>query len=372
MMTTRAAVLSQTGAKLRVEIVRLDEPGPDELLVRVEAAGVCHSDLHYMSGALRSPLPFVPGHEGVGVVEAVGSKVTSVQPGDRVCLMWRPRCGECTYCLSGRPSLCQLGRIHRSQGGLLDGTSRLHRTDGSRLHHLLGVSCFAEHAVVSERAVVPIPRDVPSDVAAITGCAVITGVGAVLNTVRSCAGQSLAIFGAGGVGLSSVLGAVLCGAHQIIVVDVVRARLDVAAELGATHLIDASTEDTRKRLLEICPDGLDWTIEAIGSPQRLEDAFVSLRPGGTLVAVGLSAVDTTFALPLNALVQQQKHIIGSLYGSSNPLLDIPRILELHRASRLPLDRLMGHTYRLDEINTAFEDLVSGAVGRGVIRMEQAA
>ncbi|WP_170991041.1 alcohol dehydrogenase catalytic domain-containing protein [Herbidospora galbida] len=361
----RAALLERVGAPLVVRDLDLAPPGPEEVLVKVEAAGVCHSDQHYLAGDLKCPLPVVPGHEGAGVIEAVGPGVTRFRPGDRVCLMWRPRCGQCRNCVVGRPALCEAAGIMVGSGGLLDGTTRL-SAEGEKVHHLLGVSCFAEYCVVSERAVVPVPDGVPPEIAAIAGCAVITGVGAVLNAIGECAGDGVVIFGAGGVGLSAVLGAVLAGANPIIVVDVVAERLETAERLGATHVVDASAADVAAALADIRPGGAEWAIEAIGRPDTLETAFEALRPGGTLVAVGLGKVGQTFNVPVNLLVQREKRVIGSLYGSANPLVDLPKIFELYLAGRLPLDLLIGRRYRLDQINEAFADLTGGAVGRGVI------
>jgi Zn-dependent alcohol dehydrogenase len=307
----------------------------------------------------------VPGHEGSGVIEAVGPGVTRFEPGQRVCLMWRPRCGQCRYCLAGRPVLCEAAGILAVSGGLLDGTTRL-QADGAPVHHLLGVSCFAEYCVVSERAVVPVPDGVPREIAAITGCAVVTGVGAVLNAIGRCAGDGIVIFGAGGVGLSSVLGAVLAGANPIIVVDVVAERLAMARRLGATHTVDASSEDVLAGIQDVRPGGVEWAIEAIGRPATLTTAIEVLRPGGTLVVIGLGAVGATFDVPLNVLVQREKRVIGSLYGSANPPIDLPRLFELYLAGRLPLDALIGRRYPLEQINEAFADLANGAVGRGVV------
>ena len=365
-MLTEAAVLREVNAPLTVEEVVLDALGPHDVLVRIEAAGVCHSDYHYMRGELRSLLPVVPGHEGAGVVEEVGSEVQTCRPGDTVCLMWRPRCGNCFYCLTGQPVLCQAGTVQATSGGLLDGVSRLHLADGSRLHHLLGVSCFARHAVVSERSVIPVPPEVPAAIAAIAGCAVITGVGAVLNVIGACAGDGVLIFGAGGVGLSAVMGARLAGAAPIIVVDMVPARLELARGLGATHVIDAGHEDVQEIVTEIAAEGVPWAIDAVGRAGSLGQAFTAVRPGGTVVAVGLGAVDDTFPVPINALVQRQKRVVGSLYGSANPPVDIPRLLEAYLAGRLPLDELVGGRYALADINSAFDALVSGAGGRAII------
>lgn len=362
----RAAVCSTVGAGMVVEQVTLAEPGPTEVVVRIDAAGVCHSDRHYLTGDLVCPLPVVPGHEGAGVVVEAGERVSLVRPGDPVCLMWRPRCGHCRFCLGGRPGLCRSGAIHATSGGLQDGTTRLRRPDGEPVHHLMGVSCFAEYAIVSERAVVPIPGDVPPEVAAITGCAVITGVGAVLHAIGACAGESLAVFGAGGVGLSVVMGAVLAGAYPIVAVDVVAERLAAATRLGATHTIDASSDDVGAALAAIRPDGFDWAVEAIGRPETLRQAFDTLTSGGTLVTIGLARAGQELSLPINPLVQRERRVIGSLYGSANPLLDVPRLLDLYRAGRLPIDQLIGNRYPLTGVNDAFADLAGAAVGRGIV------
>ncbi|WP_028065636.1 zinc-binding dehydrogenase [Solirubrobacter soli] len=363
----RAAVLHETGAPLALEELELEPPRAGELLVRVEAGGVCHSDHHYMTGDLRVPLPVVVGHEGCGVVEAVGPGVESVQPGERVALLWRPRCGRCLHCLAGQPVMCVLGRVQAATGGLPDdGTTRL-RLGGREVHHLMGVSCFAERAVVSEKSVVKVPDAIPSSIAAITGCAVITGVGAVLNVVGQCAGRPLLIVGAGGVGLSAVMGARLAGAEPIIVADLDEAKLERARVLGATAVVHAGREDLVEAVLEAVPGGVDWAIEAVGRAQTLQQAVACVGPGGTVVALGIGRVGATFEVPINELVQQQKRIVGSLYGSANPPLDLPRLWALYTAGRLPLDTLLGAEYPLAAVNEAYDALVSGAVGRAVLR-----
>jgi Zn-dependent alcohol dehydrogenase len=362
----RAAVLHEVGAPLAIEELELEPPRRREVEVRVEAAGVCHSDHHYMTGDLRCPLPVVVGHEGAGVVEAVGAEVEGVRPGDRVALLWRPRCGRCRYCLAGQPVMCELGRVQAVTGGLPDdGTTRL-RLDGGEVHHLMGVSCFAERVVVSEKSVVKVPDAIPFPIAAITGCAVITGVGAVLNVAGDCAGRALMVIGAGGVGLCAVMGARLAGAEPIIAVDVDAAKLELAQQLGATRVILARRDDVVDAVRSEVPDGVDYAIEAVGGAQTLQQAIACLRPGGTAVAVGLSRADATFEVPINELVQRQKRVVGSLYGSANPPLDLPRLWRLYEASRLPLDALLGERYPLQSVNEAYAALVSGAVGRAVL------
>jgi Zn-dependent alcohol dehydrogenase len=358
-------VLHHVGEPVVIEDVELDPPRAGEVRVAIEAAGVCHSDHHYMVGDIPCPLPIVLGHEGAGIVVETGPGVSEVSPGDRVAMLWRPRCGRCDYCLSGRPVLCRGGRLQATTGGLLDGTSRLHLGQ-TQVHHFLGVSCFAEEAVVSETSLVRVPDGVPAQVAAIAGCAVITGVGAVVNVVERAAGATLLIFGAGGVGLSATMGARLIGAAEIIVVDVDDARLDLAARFGATRVVNATREDLADVLLAISPEGVDWAIEAIGNPATLRQAVAALRPGGTLVAVGLTRTDATFEVPVNELVQRQKRIVGSLYGSANPAIDLPKLFSLYLSGRLPLDDLLGTRYPLQDLNLAYAELLSGAVGRGVV------
>jgi Zn-dependent alcohol dehydrogenase len=367
----RAAVLRGAGAGVEVEDVDLDEPHPGEVRVRVEAAGVCHTELHYISGDIPCPLPVVLGHEGVGGVEEVGAGVTDMVAGERVVFTWRPRCGECEYCVTGRPVMCVYGRVQASSGGLMDGTSRLHRGD-EEIHHFLGVSCFAERAVVSRRAVVPIADDIPAAVAAVVGCAVVTGVGAVLNVAArhgSIAGHPLLVVGAGGVGLSAVMGAHLLGAAPLVAVDVSAEKLRLARRLGATDVVDASRlpeEEVAGTVRELTRGGAEVAVEAVGSASTLRQAFEALKPGGRVIAVGLSSAKTEASVPLNQLVQQQKHLVGSLYGSSNPTVDLPRLLELYRTGQLPLGQLVGGTYPLEGLGTAYDGLRGGAVGRAVI------
>ena len=361
----KAAVLHQAGTPLKIEDVTLDRPHSGEVRVRVDAAGVCHSDHHYMTGDITCPLPIVLGHEGAGVVQAVGPDVDRLAPGDTVALMWRPRCGRCVYCLTGQPVLCQAARVQATTGGLLDGTTRL-RLGDQEVHHFLGVSCFAEEVVVSQNAVVPVPDGVPAPVAAIAGCAVITGVGAILNVAGQCTGRTVLILGAGGVGLSSVMGASLVGANPIVVTDVDPEKLELARRLGATHVVDASCDDVPETVRAVNPDGVDWAIEAVGRPQTLQQAVACLRPGGTAVAIGLASASATFELPINDLVQRQKRLVGSLYGSANPPIDLPRLFSLYLSGRLPIDALLGRTYPLAAVNEAYAALTGGAVGRAIV------
>ena len=363
----KAAVLRVVGTPLDIEDLDLANPGPGEIAVRVEAAGVCHSDLHYMAGDLAARLPIVLGHEGAGIVEALGPGAgRQVQVGDRVALLWRPRCGRCRACVAGNPVLCEYGRVFASTNGLMDGTTRLRRGD-EVVHHLMGVSCFAERVVVDESSVLPVPDGIPAEIAAISTCAVITGVGAVLHHAAESTGRPLVVLGAGGVGLSAVLGAAAVGANPIVVVDLDAEKLSLARELGATHTVDATRGDPVPELLEITGGGAPWAVDAVGTPATMASAFATLSPGGTLVAVGLNDAAARFPVPINELVQRQKRVVGALYGSTNPRLDLPRIFALYQAGRLPLDRLLGRRYRLAEVNEAYADLRRGVPGRGVLQ-----
>ena len=363
----RAAVLYAAREPLRLEEVRLAGPGPGELLVRVQAAGVCHSDLHYMTGDLSCRLPAVLGHEGTGIVEETGPGVHGIEPGDAVVFMWRPRCGQCEFCLAGRPALCASIKVATAAGGLLDGTSRLTLGDGRPAHHLMAVSCFAEYCVVARESVVKIPAGTPPRIAALSGCAVITGVGAVLNVMGGAdPGAGVLVIGAGGVGLAVVMGAALTGAYPIIAADLSEERLKVARELGATHTIAAGQADLPDAVHEIRPGGVQWAFEAVGKPETLVAGARSLRPTGTLVAIGLAGAGQTVPLPINELVQRDLRVVGSLYGSANTVVQIPRLLELHEAGRLDLNRIPGPEYRLEEINEAYARLPSQSVGRGLI------
>lgn len=364
-MKAKAMVMYETGKPMVLEELELDQPGPGEVLMRIEATGVCHSDAHYLTGDLIAKTPIVLGHEGAGIVEAVGEGVTAFKPGDKAVLLWRPRCGNCEYCLAGRPALCPLGRSHGQKNELLRGGTRLSK-DGVRYHHLMGDSCFAERAVVSQESLVAIDQDVPSEIAAIVGCAVITGMGTVMNCMPEPAGKSIAIIGAGGVGLAAVIGAQLVGAAQIIVSDVVDSRLEKARELGATHTINSAEEDFAERVKDITGGGAHYVFEAIGKQTTIRAGFGALRSGGTLVVAGLGRTQDDISIPLNHLVQGEKRIVGSLYGSSNIPLQLPEILRLYRSGRIPLDKLLDQSFPLARANEAIKHLRTKTVGRLVL------
>lgn len=362
----KAAILYEPKQPLRVEDVELDGPRDGEVLVRIGAAGVCHSDYHFMNGDLPIGVPCVLGHEGAGVVEEVGRGVTTVKPGDHVVLLFRANCGHCEFCAQGRPALCWMAGQLRNTGHMLDDTSRLHR-GADEIKHFLGVSCFAERTVVPEQGVVPIPEDVSMDVAALVGCAVMTGVGAVMNTARVRPGESVLVIGAGGVGLNCVMGAAVAGAHPIIVSDLVDSKLETAMDFGATHTINAKTFDLVEGVRELTGgEGVDYSFEAIGNTRAMRQAMDSIRRGGTAVAVGIAPYGSETSIDAGSLVYQEKTLRGSYYGSTRPQTDMPRLLELHKAGKLPIDRLITRRYPLSNVNEAYDALLAGEVARSVL------
>jgi NDMA-dependent alcohol dehydrogenase len=362
-----AAVLHATGEPLRVEDVELAPPGPGEVSVRVSASGVCHSDWNTITGDSPNPLPAVLGHEGAGVVEAVGEGVTSVSEGDHVVLSWMPSCGRCFYCRRGRPMLCEEAMPGMLAGTLLGGAIRLSR-DGRPVYHYSFVSTFAERTVVPEASCVRIRKDVPLPIAALVGCAVMTGVGAAVNRARVAAGSAAIVFGAGGVGLSVVQGCRLAGAGTIVAVDPVESKRALALELGATH---AAGPDEALALVRDLTNGrgADYAFVAAGVGDLFGRAFVSARPGGTVVCIGLPAEGVTVSLPGPELVREEKIVTGSLYGSCRPHDDMPLLLDLYTAGRLDLDRLVSRTYPLEAVNQAFADMNAGEVARGVLVLD---
>ena len=361
----KAAVLRAVGSPISVEQIELEPPRPGEVRVRIKAAGVCHSDYHFVTGDLTTPLPAVLGHEGAGVVAEVGEGVTSVAPGDPVLFLWRTSCGRCALCQTGRPALCASGLRAWSNGLLSDGSSRLSR-GGERIHHVMGVSCFAEEAVTSERSVLKIPATVPLEIAALIGCAVMTGVGAVVNTAAVRAGSSVLVIGAGGVGQCVVMAARLAGASTIVVADVSETKLAAAMALGATHAVDSSSEDLVKAVRVRTDGGVDYAFEAVGRPDTLSQAVRALRAGGTAVAVGLGKGDARVEVGINDLVLQEKTLKGSLYGSARPAADVPMLLSLYASDRLPLDKLLSRRYPIEQINEAMEAMLDGEVARSVV------
>lgn len=369
-MHVNAAVLEEHEGPLLPRKLRLDEPRPDEVLVRIAATGVCASDAHTRSGRIPSPLPVVLGHEGAGVVVSAGSDAGHLEPGDHVALSWMPSCGRCRYCEAGRPVLCTVSAPALLRGTLMDGTVRLH--DQQRpVHHYSFLSTFADHAVVPAASAIKIRPDVPLGVAALVGCGVLTGYGAVVNRAKVAPGDSVLVYGAGGVGLSAIMAARNSGALRIIVVDPRQDKRDGAAAFGATHVLDPDAgpvADTVRAMTD--GQGVDVTIDAVGHEGLLAEAFDATAPGGTIVCVGVPGPQASASVPGARFVREEKYITGSLYGSSRPVQDIPRLLDLFAAGRLPVDKLISRTYPLTDINTAFDDMATGALRRGVVVLDE--
>jgi alcohol dehydrogenase len=372
-MRIEAAVLETMGAPspyalsrpLRVQAVELDPPGPGEVLVRIAAAGLCHSDLSVIEGTRPRPLPMVLGHEAAAVVEETGPGVVDLTRGDHVVCVFVPSCGTCVPCAEGRPALCEPGAEANGAGALLGGAKRLRR-DGSPLHHHLGVSAFASHAVVSRRSLVKIDPELPLEEAALFGCAVLTGVGAVINTARVPAGASVAVVGLGGVGLCSLLAAVAAGAREVIAVDIAPAKLELAQALGATAAFDARDPDVAERIRSATSGGVEHVFELAGSAKALELAWRITRRGGTTVTAGLPPPSATLPVPVVSLVAEERTLKGSYIGTAVPVRDLPRYIGLYRRGRLPVDRLMTGRLRLEEINTGFDRLQRGEAIRQVV------
>jgi alcohol dehydrogenase len=356
-MKTRAAVLSAMGMPapyeaskpLAIEELELDPPGAGEVLVRVKAAGLCHSDLSVINGDRPRPLPMALGHEAAGIVEEVGPGVADLSRGDHVVCVFVPSCGHCGPCAEGRPALCEPGAAVNGAGTLLSGARRLHRADGTPVQHHLGVSGFAEFATVSRHSLVKIDPELPLDEAALFGCAVLTGVGAVVNTARVQAGASTAVIGLGGVGLCSLLGAIAAGAREIIAVDLADDKL-------------------AEQVRSATGGGVEFAFELAGSVRALELAYKITRRGGTTVTAGLPPPTATMPLPAVNLVAEERTLKGSYIGTAVPSRDIPRFIQLYQRGRLPVDRLMSGALTLDEINLGFDRLHDGSAIRQVVTL----
>jgi Zn-dependent alcohol dehydrogenase len=371
-MRIRAAVLERMGGPLVVSDLVLAPPQAGEVLVRLHASGVCHSDYNAIDGTAETPCPAVLGHEGAGVVEAVGDGVSRVSVGDRVALSWLPSCGTCDECARGLSWLCTTAWPAMAKGGLMDGTTRLSR-NGEDVFHYSFLSTFAEACVVPEVSCVPIPEDVPFDVAALVGCAVTTGVGAVWRTAGVEAGDRVAVIGCGGVGLSAVMAAAAVGAEPLVAVDAAARKLDVARSFGATHAVEwqGTPEATAEAVQEVSGGGVDVAVEATGRPEAMLAAYLSTRPRGAAVLIGISREDAVLPLPAVALVRSERRVLGSIYGSSSPERDFLETLGMYREGRLPLDRLISHRLPLDEVERGFELMQSGDALRVVLELEAA-
>lgn len=362
----RAAVLREINRPLEIEELEIAEPGAGEVMVRLAASGTCHSDLHCINGEwAETRRPIVLGHEGAGEVVAVGAGVERVKPGDHVALSWLPSCGHCRQCFAGRPQLCvaSLETIH--QNLMPDGTSRL-RSGDEMVSSMLTVGSLGEYTVVPENGAIRIDDSVPLDLAAVVGCAVATGVGAVLNTARIEGGRSVAVVGCGGVGISVVQGATAMSAEPLIAIDANPEKLALAARLGATHTIDASNVDAVEAVHEITGGGVDYAFEAIGLKTTIEQTIAMLGPAGAAVLVGMPPDGVTVEIDPMTITSSEQRILGCIYGSCNPPVDFPRILGLHRRGRLDLDSVVSRRIPLEQVNEAFAAMAAGEGVRTVV------
>ena len=371
-MQVKAAMLRATGAKppyaasrpLEIVEVDLDGPGRGEVLVKIAAAGLCHSDLSVIDGSRPRPTPMVLGHEAAGVVAAVGEAVTDLAVGDHVVMVFVPSCGHCLPCATGRPALCEPGARANGAGSLLSGARRL-AFAAEPVNHHLGVSAFAEFAVVAQESCVKVDQSLPFEHAALFGCAVLTGVGAVVNTARVPVGAAVAIVGLGGVGLAAVLGAIAAGARQIVAVDLAPTKRDHALRLGATDVVDASASDAVQRIKDVTRGGAEFCIETAGAVPALELAYAATARGGVTVTAGLPHPDRKLSIQAVSLVAEERTLKGSYIGSCVPRRDLPNFVGLFQAGRLPVDKLLTHRLRLDEINEGFDRLREGVGVRQV-------
>ena len=356
----RAAVLPEIPSSLEIAEVEVDRPGRHEVLVRTVAAGLCHSDLHFMEGKYTWETPTVPGHEAAGVVEAVGADVTYVRPGDHVIGCLSIFCGRCAYCLSGRPALCDREGLERGPGQ----PPRLSR-DGAPIHQFLRLSAFAELMLVHENTLVKIRPDMPLDRAALIGCAVTTGLGAVFNTARVPPGSTVAVLGCGGVGLNCVQGAAIAGAGRIVAVDTLPWKRQLARSFGAADVVDPGTGDAAEQVRELTAGGVDFSFEAIGLTATAEQAFAMLRKGGTATVIGMIPEGERIALPGSDFLDEKK-IQGSNMGSNRFRVDMPRYVDLYLSGRLKLDELVSARIGLEDVNDGFAAMRRGEVARSVI------
>ena len=372
-MKVKSAVLHEVGlprpyadsAPLRIEEVELEAPGEGEILVRVAAAGLCHSDLSVIDGARPRPLPMAIGHEAAGVVEETGPGVDDLKPGDHVVMVFVPSCGHCLPCAEGRPALCEPGAAANAAGTLLRGGRRL-QLGGQTVNHHMGVSAFSEYATMSRRSVVKVDASLPLDEAALFGCAVLTGVGAVVNTARVEPGATVAVVGLGGVGLNAVLGALLAGARRVVAIDLQDEKLGLARQLGATDTFNAGDAHCIEQVREATGGGVDYAFEMAGAVAAMDLCYRVTRRGGTTVTAGLSHPDRNFEVQHVSLVAEERTVKGSYVGSCVPLRDVPRFIELYQQGRLPVDRLMSDRVRIDGLNAAFDALADGHTVRQVL------
>jgi S-(hydroxymethyl)glutathione dehydrogenase / alcohol dehydrogenase len=359
----KAAVLNDYGQPLSIEEIRIDAPRAGEVKVRIGATGVCHSDYHVIKGEWKYGVPMILGHEAAGIVDEVGPGVTSVKPGDHAVLSFRPYCGTCRLCTIGRGVMCEGYTGNRFL--MHDGTARVHR-DGEDLMILGRMGSFAEYVVIPAEQVIPVREDVPMEVLALIGCAVTTGVGAVINAARVEPGSTVAVIGCGGVGLNVIQGAGLVSAGRIIAVDLLENKLEYARQFGATDVVNAAQGDAVEQVRELTGGGVDYAFEVIGNGKTVEQAIAMTRAGGTACIVGMAPQGSQATFDPLLFVTKETKLIGTWYGSARPRFDFPRLIELTVAGKLKVAELISRRYSLDQINEGFERLGRGEVARGVI------
>lgn len=373
-MKIRAAVLSQMGKErpyntsnpLVITEVELKKPQAGEILVKIQAAGLCHSDLSVIDGNRPRQMPMVLGHEAAAEIVELGEGVRDLKVGDHVVFSFIPICGHCMPCMTARPALCENGSAANNKGALLGDGIRLFDQQHQQIHHHMGVSGFAEYAVVSRKSVVSIDKSLPYDIAALFGCAVMTGVGAVINTAKIMLGQTVLITGLGGVGFSALLGALAGGASKVIVADINKEKLAKALELGAHEAIDSSHENALEKIKDITHGGVDIGLEFAGVVQALEFTYNATARGGKTVTAGLPHPSKLMQLSVTKLVAEERTLQGSYIGSCIPARDIPAYISLYQSGRLPVDKLMTHKLSLNDINEGFERLAKGEAIRQII------
>lgn len=373
-ITCKGAVLRRIGCPqpyaesrpLSIETITLAPPTASDVVVKVAGAGLCHSDLSVINGDRGRDVPMVMGHEGAGEIVELGSAVTDLRVGDHVAFQFSVSCGRCRACLGGRPNICEAAPAARSRGELLSGGSRITDAGGATLRHQAGVSCFAEYAVVHRGSVVVIDPELPLTEAAVFGCAVMTGVGAVVNTANLRAGESVAVYGLGGVGLSGIMGARVAGAGTIVAVDIEEAKLDKARTLGATHCFNARDPDLDAKVREATAGGVDCALDFAGAIPALQSAYAVTVRGGRVVTAGLAPFGAQFAFEQGDLVSNEKQICGCYMGSCVPVRDLPRFVKLYRSGALPVDALIDSIIGFDELNAGFDRLAQGSALRQIL------
>lgn len=375
-MKIRSAILRTSGVQqpyaeskpIHIEEIELDPPQAGEVLIKIKAASLCHSDLSVINGSRPRPLPMALGHEAAGIVEEVGAGVANFQRGDKVICVFVPSCGHCVPCAEGRPALCEPGAKANGDGTLISGGVRLHAGEEKIGHHV-GVSAFSEYAVVSQNSLVKVEEDIPYEKLALFGCAVITGVGAVVNTAKVQLGSTVAVVGLGGIGLSALLGAIAAGAREVIAIDINENKLEQAVSLGATAVFNSKDSNVVSQVKEHTGGGVDYAFETAGVVPALEVAYAITKRGGTTTTTGLPHPEDKFAFPYVTLTAEEKTVKGSYVGSCVPIRDIPNYIQMMKSNRLPVDKLLSNIISLDDINEGFDLLATGDNSRVIIKMD---